>query len=69
LQMLTGLAPPTLSDIKLSTSTLLLPSAEDEMVAWTGEGQLRFSFVLLNVFGFDPEVLAVDSLTFAGPNS
>ncbi len=70
LQMLTGLAPPTLSEIKLSTSTLPLPSAEDEMVAWTGEGQLRFSIVLLKVFGLlrDP-VPAVESLTFAGPNS
>src|SRR5580698_9577546 len=68
--MLTALLPPTLSETKLSTSTLPCPSGEDEIVAWTGDGQLRFSVVLLKVLAWLPcPVPVVEGLTFTGPKS
>src|SRR5882757_5480369 len=71
LQMSTGVDPPTLSETKLSTRTLPLPSGEDERTAWTGEtAHCRFKIVLLKVFASSPwPVPWVDTLTLAGLNS
>ena len=69
-QISTGLPWAVLKVIKLSTSTLPVPSGEDEIFAWMGRVQFRFRIVVLNTFSLAPyPVPCVEFLTSAGGKS